>query len=121
HYGVVCVLLTGDIGQEAEQSIAADLQVAGHSCLTVLKAPHHGSATSSTRAFLEAVRPRAVVISVGQGNRHGHPAQAVLERYQRQEVMLFRTDTDGQVTLTSDGRMVEIKTAAGKVWRLDRH
>lgn len=66
---------------------------------TVLVAPHHGSKTSSTEAFLEAVHPAATVFTVGYLNRFGHPKPAVVERYRQLGSELYRSDRDGAVLL----------------------
>jgi competence protein ComEC len=77
-----------------------------------LKVPHHGGKTSSTEAFLAAVVPRIAVVSVGESNPFGHPAEAVLERYERAGVRLLRTDHDGAVTAITDGQNLEVRTFA---------
>lgn len=95
-------LLAADIERLSEMSLAergmpvrADLLVA----------PHHGSDSSSTPAFLEAVRPRLVVIPVGHRNRYGHPHRQVLARYRALGAEIARTDREGaiQVQLGRDG------------------
>ncbi len=89
--------------------------------LVVLKAPHHGSATSSTPPFLAAVHPDAVIFSAGRNNRFGHPAAAVVERYAAAGVEMFGTAPDGAVFLDTDGQRVEIRTwGSGRVWRVER-
>ncbi|RTL25332.1 MAG: DNA internalization-related competence protein ComEC/Rec2 [Burkholderiales bacterium] len=77
-------LLTGDI--EAEQEAALVEQDAERLQSTVLIAAHHGSKTSSTEAFLRAVQPRQIVVQAGRRNRYGHPAPAVLARYQAMDL-----------------------------------
>jgi len=77
----------------------------------VLLAPHHGSSTSSTPAFLAAVRPRWVVIPVGHRNRYGHPHPEVLARYRAAGVALARTDRDGAVTLRMQGDQLTLERA----------
>jgi competence protein ComEC len=107
----VSVLLTGDIGAASERTIAAAIQPAR---LRVMKVPHHGSLTSSTAGFLEAVRPTVAVFSVGRDNHFGHPAPPVLERYRATGAQIFRTDRDGAVTVTTDGRSLSVSTYLGK-------
>ena len=80
----------------------------------MLKAPHHGSATSSTREFLERVRPAAVIFSSGRDNRFGHPAPVVVERYRAMGTAMFSTAEDGAVILDTDGESVEIRTWSGR-------
>ena len=71
----VSVLLTGDIGKAVERDVAAATPPAR---LRVIKIPHHGSLTSSTPAFLAALRPRIAVVSAGRANHFGHPVPEVL-------------------------------------------
>jgi competence protein ComEC len=105
------VVLTGDTGRAVEERIAARFAPAP---LRVLKVPHHGSATSSSEAFLRALSPQAAVISVGRGNPYGHPASVVLQRYQEIGTQIFRTDQDGAIELMSDGYRAQVATFTGK-------
>jgi beta-lactamase superfamily II metal-dependent hydrolase len=74
----------------------------------VLKAAHHGSRTSSSSAFLNAVTPEVVIISLGSGNTYGHPHQEALDRISAAGTAhLFRTDVDGTITLTANGSSSE--------------
>lgn len=91
------VLIPADTERRSEEALlargvalAADVIIAGH----------HGSKTSSTPAFVEAVRPRAVVFAVGYRNRFGHPHADVVERYRALGTTAYRTDTDGAVMIT---------------------
>ncbi len=110
-YRDVSILLAGDVGPNAEAGLSRILQPAP---LRVLKAPHHGGSASSTDAFISAARPAAVVVSVGRGNRFGHPAAVVIDRYRNAGAQVFRTDQDGAVTLDTDGHLVEIMTLTGR-------
>ena len=112
--GEVTVILPGDIGREGEARALGPLDALGTTTITVLKAPHHGSATSSTREFLEHVRPAAAIFSSGRANRFGHPAPAVVERYRAIGAALFSTAEDGAVILDTDGESVEIRTWSGR-------
>jgi len=91
------MLLTSDIEARDEAALlardASDLKA------DVLLVPHHGSRTSSTAAFIEAVGAREVVIPVGYRNRFGHPKADVVERYEATGVGVWRTDRDGAVTI----------------------
>jgi competence protein ComEC len=103
-YGEVSLLLTGDIEAEVEQELVAT----GAICRsTLLKVPHHGSCSSTTPAFLDAVDPELVVISVGADNRFGHPCDEVLERLEGLPV--YRTDEHGAVEVVSDGARVWVE------------
>ena len=109
-FGDVSVLLPGDIGRGPELGLAPHLALAP---LVVLKAPHHGSATSSTREFIEAVKPSVVVFSSGRRNRFGHPAPAVVARYRHAGATMFNTAWDGAVVIETDGTTIEITTPGG--------
>jgi competence protein ComEC len=71
---------------------------------------HHGSRTSTSNALIDAWRPQIAVISCGRGNRFGHPTQVVLDRLATAGTRVFRTDHDGQITIETDGRTVEVGT-----------
>lgn len=99
-FGETSVLLTGD----AEYVVERDLLDAGVDVRAdVLKLGHHGSDTSTTPAFFDAVNPGYVVASVGDRNRYGHPSASILSRLTDRGVRVFRTDRDGTVVFKSDG------------------
>ena len=100
-YKETAFLFTGDLektGEEALERAGADLSA------DVLKVGHHGSSTSTSAGFLSAVSPRAAVISCGANNEFGHPHKEILSLLEDAGVRVFRTDTDGTVTLFSDGK-----------------
>ena len=104
--GEAAFLLTADIGAEGEaylMSNHADLRA------PVLKVAHHGSAASTSAAFLAAVQPLTAVISVGEDNGYGLPSAETLARLDGRPV--FRTDQDGTVVLTSDCNTYSITTS----------
>jgi len=108
--GRTAFLLAGDIGGGAEREIietGADIRSA------VLKAPHHGSGSSSSEAFLERVRPADVLISVGEGNQFGFPHPTVLERCRKIGAAVLRTDLHGAVECSTDGKRTLFRTASG--------
>lgn len=107
-YGEFCALLTGDIEAPAEQELVSSGNV---SRCSVLKVGHHGSDTSTTPAFLDAVAPRVALISAGVDNRFGHPSPEVVERLQDAGVRIFRTDTHGSIELITDGRQTWVRTS----------
>jgi competence protein ComEC len=109
-YGDVSIVLTGDIGKEVEQSLLSTLDPRP---LVVLKVPHHGSATSSTAAFLEKLHPAVAIIGVGRANPYGHPVPAVLDRLHTAGARVFRTDRDGQIDVVTDGRALHVETFGG--------
>ncbi len=91
------LLLTGDITEKKEN----DLQnrgLLGNIC--VLKAPHHGSRGSNSEAFLEALKPKAIVLTAGRYNSFGLPSPYALKRYQDRKIPLWRTDLDGWIRVS---------------------
>jgi competence protein ComEC len=104
-YGDASMLLTGDIQAKAERRLLADK---AHLRSTVLKVAHHGGCDSTTTEFLEAVDPRVLTISVGDGNDFDHPCDAVLRRLNGRTV--YRTDKHGTVTLITDGKQMWVRT-----------
>jgi competence protein ComEC len=94
-------LLSGDIEREQEAALVAAHGTALRS--DVLVAPHHGSRTSSTEAFLDAVRPTVAVFQAGYRNRFGHPAADVLERYRQRGIAIVATPQCGAWQWRSDG------------------
>ncbi|MFQ6079095.1 MAG: ComEC/Rec2 family competence protein, partial [Thermodesulfobacteriota bacterium] len=100
-------LLTGDIEREAE----AQLVKSGKDLRSdVLKVPHHGSQTSSTRKFLEAVNPSHALFTVGFRNIFNLPSPKVLNRYERAGCRISRTDRDGAVMFETDGENIRVIT-----------
>ena len=114
-HGDVSVVLPGDIGADVEPTVAAAL---GPAPLRILKAPHHGSRSSSTAAFVEALRPSLAVVSAGRRNLFGHPHPDVITRYEAAGVAVLRTGEDGAVALCTDGERVAVSTAAGRRFTL---
>ncbi len=103
------ILLPGDIERLAELSLLE--RVAPQLRADVLLAPHHGSRSSSSAAFLDAVAPSKVVISVGHRNRFGHPNAVVLARYRERAIEVLRTDRDGAITLRFRPRGIAVEKA----------
>ncbi len=102
-HGQVTVLLAGDVEEAGEELVKTGP-------VTVMKAPHHGSRTSSSPPLLEQARPRFVVFCVGKNNRFGFPHSEVVERYRALGAECFRTDLDGAVYFQSDGHDVKVTT-----------
>jgi competence protein ComEC len=76
----------------------------------LLKVPHHGSASSSSPAFLERVRPAYAILSVGERNIGHLPNAEIMRRYDLIGARVFRTDHHGAITVTTDGEKMEVKT-----------
>ena len=108
-YGELSVLLTGDAGEAAEAAMARSGRPLAS---VVLKAGHHGAATSSGNAFLRAVAPQFVVISAGADNNYGHPAPEMLQRAVEIGATILRTDEMGTIEVESDGERMWWQTEA---------
>jgi competence protein ComEC len=116
-YGKFSMLLTGDAeAQTEERMISKDSNIAAK----VLKVGHHGSKYATSESFIKAVRPEVAIISTGASNRYGHPSQDALNRLKAAGVKVYRTDLQGEITITSKGEGYEIKTGKemkdGDVW-----
>lgn len=100
-YGENSFLFTGDLTSSGEKAI---LDSGENATADVLKVGHHGSKTSTSEVFLEAVSPQDAVIEVGADNPYGHPTQEVLDRLQNYGINILRTDLDGDIKFFSDGQ-----------------
>jgi len=103
-WGNASFLFTSDITEAAERTLLTSNQPL---LSTVLQVPHHGSASSTSSAFLAAVNPQFALISVGAGNRFGQPAPEVLDRLSGRR--LLRTDEHGTVELITDGQVMWVR------------
>lgn len=103
-------LFTGDIESDVDALIASRLG----GPIDMLKAPHHGSATASSRLLIRAADPRLSVISVGQENSYGHPAPATVERLGERGGAVLRTDRDGTVSIEVQPGGIRIKSDNGE-------
>jgi competence protein ComEC len=110
-FGDVGVWLPGDIGDSIEARIAPHVTAAP---LTILRLAHHGSASATGEAVLEALRPSLAIGSMARNNRFGHPAPRVLARLQARRIPLLRTDQDGAIQVATNGRVVMVRTARGR-------
>jgi len=106
-------LLTGDIEAPQEAALVARLGPTLRS--TLLLVPHHGSKTSSSDAFLNAVQPQVALVQAGYRSRFGHPAPEVLARYQARGIMLVRSDRCGAWTW-NDGAFQCARDARRRYW-----
>ncbi len=106
-YGEVQFLFCADIEEEIEKSL---LNFYGSVLKSsVLKVPHHGSKTSSSWEFIKEVNPEVAIISAGRGNRFGHPDSMTLMKYKRVGSEIYRTDVNGAIIISTDGRKYKLK------------
>lgn len=112
------VLLTGDAEREVEAALVQRL--GDRLGADVLKAGHHGSATSSTGPFLDAVSPRVALVSVGAGNRYGHPSEDVVRALQQHGAQVLRSDDGGSVVVSLDGSERMVVSTEDARWVLRR-
>ena len=101
-YGETSILFSGDAERDAEGEMVK--MYGDFLRATILKTGHHGSITSSTQQFLDAVKPRHAIISVGLINKFNHPSEEVLERLRGMNIETLRTDEDGAIIFESDGK-----------------
>lgn len=101
-YGETAVMLTGDAELGSEADIVKLWSAEALKC-DILKVGHHGSTSSTTQEFLDAVDPDIAVISCGEGNKHGHPHAEILDRLNAKGVKIYRTDLDGDIVFKTDG------------------
>lgn len=104
-YGETSFLVTGDAEKDEEKEIietGADLDC------DVLRVGHHGSSTSSCKAFLDAVSPEICVISCGKNNDYGHPHKEIRERLPKYSDEIYRTDILGDIVMISDGKTIDV-------------
>ena len=105
--GAETLLLAGDIERPSERKILAEEQPVK---VDFLKVAHHGSKTSTTDPFLSAAHPAFAAISVGRDNLFGHPSPEVNERLEAAGVRVYRTDRDGAITASTDGKSLSVST-----------
>lgn len=111
-WGNVSFLVTGDAETAAERRMV-DLEQDEELRSTFLVVGHHGSASSSSAAFLDTVSPEVALIPVGLNNPYGHPSDQVIQRLRLRNVQIYRTDLDGRIVVTTDGASYDIRTASG--------
>ncbi len=106
-YGSTTVMFTGDAYIDSEAALINWCKA----CLAadILKVGHHGSKTSTSEAFLDAVHPAYAVISDGKGNTYGHPNKETLDALNEKNIKIYRTDEEGTIVFTSDGREVKLR------------
>lgn len=110
-YGRTSFLFTGDIDRDVEHRLLKKYPTL-HAA--VLKLAHHGSKTSSGRIFLDAISPGAAVASAGPHNAHRFPSREVTDRLRQLGIRLWRTDRDGRIEFSSDGRVIRCRAIASR-------
>jgi len=100
-YGDFSMLLPGDAEEQTEhRMLTKDLSLKA----SVLKVAHHGSKYATSQDLLDRAKPTVAIISCGEWNRYGHPSQVVLDRLRAANVKLYRTDLQGEITITTKGK-----------------
>jgi len=103
----VSLLLVGDLEERGERRVLSQGRDLGSQILTV---GHHGSEDAPSEEFLRAVQPEIAIISVGEGNRFGHPHPETLDRLENLSAQVLRTDLNGTITITTDGTSYWVET-----------
>ena len=115
-YGSFSFLLSGDAEEQTEHRLLTkDLNLNAE----VLKISHHGSKYASAADFLGRVKPKVAIISCGEWNRYGHPAQVVLDRLKAADIKVYRTDLQGEITITTKGRDNDLQVKTAKEAKTD--
>ena len=100
-------LFTGDIGVDVEDYLINKYNLGG---IDVLKVGHHGSKSSTSELFINMVKPKYSIISVGKNNRYGHPNNVVLDILSNSKI--YRTDIDGSIFLKINGDGIDVNVFA---------
>lgn len=106
-FGSTSFLFTGDASKASEEAL---LNTGAKLPADVLDIGHHGSDTATTAAFLKQANPSIAVISCGTDNSYGHPHRTVMERLEKRGIDIYRTDIDGRIAITSDGKTLSVET-----------
>jgi competence protein ComEC len=117
-YGSFSMLLPGDAEEQTEHRL---LTKDSNLKVRFLKVAHHGSKYATSQDFVDRVKPEVAIVSCGEWNRYGHPSQIVLDRLKAANAKVFRTDLQGEITITTRGRendyvIKTAKEAATDVW-----
>lgn len=107
-------LFTGDACEDAEKDILGNnLDISAD----VYKVGHHGSKSSSSKDFIKEVNPKHAVISCGENNEYGHPHAETLNTLRAYGINVYRTDEDGTIVATSDGKNITFNVPASETWK----
>jgi len=102
-YGVTSFLFAGDAGSSSKEHITADISA------DVLKVSNHGNSTATSDVCLKRIAPVHAVISVGENNSYGDPCDTVISRLNDADVNIHRTDLQGTIVFTSDGKNISVR------------
>lgn len=105
-YGANVAIFTGDADIDSEEEILDAYSAADLRC-DLLKIGHHGSHTSTSEAWLNALRPKLAAISCGKDNKYGHPHDEIVERLNKHKVTFYQTDLEGSIVFVSDGATIQ--------------
>ena len=100
-------MFMGDAGVEKEKDILEKYNISN---IDVLKVGHHGSKTSSSKEFIDEIKPKYSIISVGKNNRYGHPNKEVLKTLENSQI--YRTDQDGSIMFKIKNNKLKIETCS---------
>lgn len=105
-FGDTSAVITGDVENHSEGLILENFSTFSLRS-DILQMGHHGSSTSNSNDFIDAVAPKFAVIQCGEGNSYGHPHRETIEKLEKRGIEYFRTDKLGSIVFTSDGEKVE--------------
>jgi hypothetical protein len=108
-FGSNSFIFTGDAEALSEEEILNNFNKRDLAS-DVFKLAHHGSSTSNTEDFLEAINPSYGIISCGQDNSYGHPHREIMAQLKARNILVFRTDLHGTIVINSDGKDISIET-----------
>lgn len=108
-YGEFHLLLTGDLEENGEEQLLEAHKAILPQGITVLKAGHHGSKTSTTKELLNRFNPGGAILSYGEGNTYGHPSKEVVDRLEGRGITVWETAESGMISIWTDGRRMKIK------------
>lgn len=98
----------GDIDEKAERALIEQYKSKKLKC-DILAIPHHGSQYSSSEKFIQNTSPAIAVVQSGKGNRFGHPASEIINRYEKKGIRVYRNDVSGAVGIILKGKKLRIK------------
>jgi len=107
----VSFLLTSDLNINGEKRL---IDAGCNLKSDVFKIGHHGAEDASSEDFLDMVKTKIAILSVGKNNRYGYPSDAVIKRFKTKEIPLYRTDVDGTIIIQTDGNIISIEKKSDK-------